>query len=102
MNNEDSQGFNCLYYATYHGHLSIVAMLKKLGCDYKKDKKDTSCMHIAITRGFVHILKFFLTKADKNAIAALRSSPPQSPSAAKRAPPLDDAQIKLKENKLNK
>lgn len=28
LNHGDTEGFNCLYYATYHGHLHIVKMLK--------------------------------------------------------------------------
>ena len=37
MNALDSQGFNCLYYAVYHGHLEVVKLLKKLDIKYQKD-----------------------------------------------------------------
>lgn len=50
INAEDSQGFNCLYYAVYHGHLNIVKMLKDCNISYKKDAKGTTCLHIAISR----------------------------------------------------
>jgi len=62
INHCDSQGFNCLYYATYHGHLEIVKLLKKVGIAYAKDAKGTSCLHIAIMRGNLDIVDFLLTK----------------------------------------
>ena len=73
MNNEDSQGFNCLYYAVYHGHIEIVQLLKKFECEYKKDAKGTSCLHVAIMRGHLHIAEFLLNKTPKNKINDLRS-----------------------------
>jgi len=52
----DSQGFNCLYYAVYHGHLEIVKLLKSMGIPYQKDAKGTSVLHVAIMRGHDHIV----------------------------------------------
>ena len=66
-NEADKQGFNCLYYAVYHGHLSVVKLLKRGGVDYMKDAKDTSCLHIAIMRGHSHIIEFLLTQTCDNA-----------------------------------
>ena len=60
INDVDSQGFNCLYYAVYHGHIQIVNVLKKVQINYKKDAKDTSCLHIASMRGHAHIVEFLL------------------------------------------
>jgi len=48
MKETDKQGFNCLYYAVYHGRLEIVKMLKKVMVQYDKDEKGTSCLHVAI------------------------------------------------------
>jgi len=62
LDRTDSQGFNCLYYATYHGHLEIVKILKTLHVPYQKDAKGTSCLHIAIMRGHYDIVEFFLKK----------------------------------------
>lgn len=55
INEVDSQGFNCLYYAVYHGHLEVVKVLKKLDVVYKADNKGTTCLHVAIMRGHLHI-----------------------------------------------
>ncbi len=65
LNEVDSQEFNCLYYAVYHGHLDVVKMLKMVGVEYKKDGKGTSCLHIAIMRGHFQIVEFFLRKTPK-------------------------------------
>ena len=40
-------------------------MLKEAGIEYKKDAKDTSCMHMAITRGYPQIVEFLLKKTPK-------------------------------------
>ena len=68
INHTDSQGFNCLYYATYHGHLEVVKLLKKVGINYSTDAKGTSCLHIAITRGNLAIVDFLLTRTIKRAV----------------------------------
>ena len=62
MDELDSQGFNCLYYATYHKNLSIVALLKKYNVAYARDSKGTSCLHVAIQRGHQEIVEFLLNK----------------------------------------
>ena len=62
----DIHGFNCLYYACYHGHLPIVKLLKKMGIEYTKDRKGTSCLHIAIMRGQTDIVDFLLSKTSKS------------------------------------
>ena len=62
LNDKDTQGFNALYYAVYHGHLSIVKLLKRYTINYEKDAKGTSCLHIAIMRGHLDIVDFLLTK----------------------------------------
>ena len=73
MNKLDTQGFNCLYYAVYHGHLEIVRLFKKLDIKYQKDLKGTSCLHVAIMRGHLHIVEFLLKKTPKTAINDLRN-----------------------------
>lgn len=73
LNDVDSQGFNCLYYATYHGHLEIVKLLKKMKIQYAKDSKDTSCLHIAVMRGHSHVAEFLLRKTSKKALAEARN-----------------------------
>ena len=65
MDDEDSQGFNCLYYAVYHGHLPVVKLLKSVQIKYQKDKKGTSCLHVAIMRGHVQIAEFLIKKTQK-------------------------------------
>ena len=65
LNDVDNQGFNCLYYAVYHGHLPVVKLLKSVSINYEKDKKGTSAVHIAIMRGHVHIVDFLLKKTPK-------------------------------------
>ena len=65
LNEVDSQDFNCLYYAVYHGHLDVVKMLKMVGVEYKKDGKGTSCLHIAIMRNHYQIVEFFLKRTPK-------------------------------------
>ena len=54
-----------MYYAVYSGHLSVVKLLKKKMVDYKKDAKETSCLHIAIMRGHAHIVNFLLLRTIK-------------------------------------
>ena len=73
MNALDVQGFNCLYYAVYHGHLEVVQLLKKLDIKYQKDSKGTSCLHVAIMRGHLHIVEFLLKKTPKTAVNDLRN-----------------------------
>lgn len=68
VNEVDSQGFNCLYYATYHGHVEIVKLLKRVQVPlvmYKKDDKGTSCLHIAAMRGHANVVQFLLQKTPK-------------------------------------
>lgn len=67
----DSQGFNCLYYAVYHGHVDVVNLLKKVGVDYQKDAKGTSCLHIAIMRGHLNIVEYLLRKTQRAQIDEL-------------------------------
>lgn len=68
LNHVDSQGFNCLYYATYHCRLEVVKLLKKVSVEYKKDNKGTSCLHVAIMRNHFQIVEFFLKKTSKQAL----------------------------------
>ena len=65
LNECDSQGFNCLYYAVYHGHNDVVKLLKSVGIEYKKDSKGTSVLHVAIMRGHDHIVRFLLSRTQK-------------------------------------
>lgn len=65
MKEVDKQGFNCLYYAVYSGHLAVVNLLKKKNVEYKKDAKGTTCLHIAIIRGHYELTDFFLRKTPK-------------------------------------
>ena len=62
INEIDSQGFNCLYYAVYHGHLNIVKQLKSVQIEYAVDEKGTTCLHVAIMRGHNRIVEFLLNK----------------------------------------
>lgn len=82
MDDLDSQGFNCLYYAVYHGHLPVVKLLKSVQVAYQKDKKGTSCVHVAIMRGHLSIVEFLLKKTPKyieDGAAASNSKQPQQP-----------------------
>ena len=74
-NHVDVQGFNCLYYATYHGHLEIVKLLKKLEVQYAKDSKGTSCLHIALMRGHYQIAELFLRKTSEQDRIELQNKP---------------------------
>jgi ankyrin repeat protein len=67
----DSQGFNCLYYAVYHGHIKVVKMLKKLNIEYQRDSKGTSCLHVALMKGHLDIVDFLLQKTPKQALLDL-------------------------------
>ena len=60
-----------MYYAAYHGHLEIVKLLKKIGIEYTKDDKGTSCLHIAIMRGHLNIVEFFLRKTPRGQLEEL-------------------------------
>ena len=51
----------------------MVKTLKKVGIEYKKDSKGTSCLHIAIMRGHTHIVDFLLKKTPKSAVTELKS-----------------------------
>lgn len=72
---EDSNGFNCLYYATYYGHIDIVRHLKeKWNVPYKPSKSGTTCLHVAVRRGHADLVEFFLDKlkeSDKDKFAAM-------------------------------
>ena len=101
INDKDTQGFNCLYYAAYHGHLRIVQILKKMNIDYAKDKKGTSCLHVAITRGHDAITEFLLRKTPRSELNDLQNSPNVSPDRNKKAEG-EDKKKSLKINQLNK
>ena len=58
----DAKGFNCLYYATYYGHLDVVQHLKNIGVPYKKSDNGTTCLHVAVRRNFPKLVEFFLKK----------------------------------------
>lgn len=60
----DEQGFNCLYYATYYGHIEVLERLKLLGVDYRKGHNGTSCLQVAVKKGHMHVIDFFLTRTD--------------------------------------
>lgn len=49
---EDDKGFNCLYYATYYGHLNVVKHLKNIDVPYKKSFNGTTCLHVAVRRNY--------------------------------------------------
>ena len=46
----------------------MVKLLKKVGINYAKDAKGTSCLHIAIMRGNLDIVDFLLTRTIKKAV----------------------------------
>ena len=83
LNHVDSQGFNCLYYATYHSRLEVVKLLKKVGVEYTKDNKGTSCLHVAIMRNHLQIVDFFLKRTSKQALN--ESVSPRSNNLSKEA-----------------
>ena len=60
----DKQGFNCLYYATYYGHIEVLEKLKQMQVVYKSAHNGTSCLHIAVKKGHSHVIDFFLTRTD--------------------------------------
>lgn len=62
ISEEDDKGFNCLYYATYYGHLDVVKHLKNLDVPYKKSHNGTTCLHVAVRRNFPYLVEFFLKK----------------------------------------
>ena len=47
------------------GCRQVVKLLKKVGVNYSKDAKGTSCLHIAIMRGNLAIVDFLLTRTIK-------------------------------------
>ena len=96
MKELDSQGFNCLYYAVYHGHIEIVKLLKKLEITYQKDTKGTTCLHVAIMRGHLHIAEFLLKKTPKSAVNDLRNLP----TTGANGKPLTKEQQEKRQNKI--
>ena len=62
MDITDIDGFNCLYYAVYYGHLEICELLKQHKIEYARDHKGTTCLHVAVQRGFLDIVNFFCKK----------------------------------------
>mmetsp|Transcript_29770 Transcript_29770/g.40224 ORF Transcript_29770/g.40224 Transcript_29770/m.40224 type:complete len:92 (+) Transcript_29770:280-555(+) len=58
----DLEGYNCLYYATFYGHLPVVERLKEHDVPYKPSKNGTTCLHVAVRKDFLRIAKFFLEK----------------------------------------
>ena len=91
INDVDNQGFNCLYYAVYHGHLPVVKLLKSVSINYQKDKKGTSPVHIAIMRGHMSIVEFLLKRTPK----FVEEAP--STVANKNQPAQKNEQLKKKE-----
>jgi len=62
QNYEDANGYNCLYYATYYGHLDVIKHLKSINVPYKKSKNGTNCLHVAVRRNYPNIVEYFLNK----------------------------------------
>ena len=46
----------------------MVKLLKKVEVSYLADKKGTTCLHVAIMRGHMHIAEFLLKRTSKNAL----------------------------------
>lgn len=84
---EDLKGFNCLYYATYYGHLDVVKHLKNIGVPYTKSSNGTTCLHVAVRRNYPDLVDFFLTKLKDadfetfqlQTIESKSASPPPNP-----------------------
>jgi len=102
LNFKDSQGFNALYYAVYHGHLPIVKLLKRLQINYDRDAKGTSCMHIAIMRGNLEIVDFLLTRTPEVPQSLLNK--PKKDPAYKKSKKEEEEEEKEKKmiNRTNK
>ena len=64
IDRQDRQGYNCLYYATYYGHINILRRLKQQGIRYEKSYNGTTCLHIAAKRGLNLAIDFFLQRTD--------------------------------------
>ena len=64
INRLDKQGFNCLYYATYYGHIEVLEKLKSLGVEYLPGYNGTTCLHVAVKKSHMHIIDFFLSRTD--------------------------------------
>ena len=99
INTKDSQGFNCLYYAVYHGHLPIVKLLKRSNVNYERDAKGTTCLHIAIMRGHASIVEFLLMKTPE--VAQSGNAHARSNNANNNDKDFEQRQIKLI-NRTNK
>ena len=64
IDRQDRQGYNCLYYATYYGHINVLQRLKQQGVRYEKSYNGTTCLHMAAKRGLLSVVDFFLTRTD--------------------------------------
>ena len=64
IDRQDRQGYNCLYYATYYGHINVLKRLKQQGVRYEKSYNGTTCLHIAAKRGLNNVIDFFLSRTD--------------------------------------
>lgn len=52
-----------MYYATYYGRLKVVKHLKeKYDIPYERSNNGTTCLHVAVRRGYTKLVHFFLKK----------------------------------------
>ena len=66
----DRAGYNCLYYATYNGHLEVLKLLKDHAVPYKMRNNSFTCLQVAVKKNFVDLVDFFLCKTDEHYIEA--------------------------------
>jgi ankyrin repeat protein len=57
----DSEGFNCLYYASLYNCLDVIMFLHDQEVSYKPSKKGMTCLHVAARDGHLDLVKFFLS-----------------------------------------
>ena len=61
-----------------------MKLLKKIGIEYTKDDKGTSCLHIAIMRGHLNIVEFLLWETPRSQLKALTNMLEEAQNGARK------------------
>lgn len=73
-NQTDGEGYNCLYYATFYGHKAVIERLKEADIPYVASLNGTTCLHVAVRKGHMDIVNYYLNKTTEERLNELRDS----------------------------
>ena len=63
-----------MYYATFYGHLSVLYRLKEADVPYTASLNGTTCLHVAVRKGHMDIVNYFLNKTTDERLNELKEA----------------------------